>query len=247
MTHDDDASRQPWKGAHQTRVFIIGATGGIGSRVAAQLLKQGDQPIGLHRHPDQARMLQAQGVEPVHGDLSLMPMADMAARMKGADAVVFAAGASEDGTRVADAVDGQGMVLATAAAQAAGVRRFLHVSAFPDAWRDQRMPAEFEHYMKVKRQADVHLASTSLDWVILRPGTLTTRPGTGSVRLGMAIPYDEVSRDDVAAVLVELVHAPEVTRLILEVTAGDIPVREALVTAVTGAMGFAPTAAVPPR
>jgi hypothetical protein len=66
--------------------------------------------------------------------------------MRGADAVVFAAGASGAGPQVADAVDGNGVVLAAAATAAAGVRRFLLVSAFPYAWRDRRMPPEFEHY-----------------------------------------------------------------------------------------------------
>ena len=74
-----------------------------------------------------------------------------------------AAGASEAGTRAADAVDGHGVVVAAAAAAAAGVARCLLVSAFPDAWRDRRMPPEFEHSMKVKRQADVHVAATDLD------------------------------------------------------------------------------------
>jgi hypothetical protein len=45
----------------------------------------------------------------------------------GDDAVVFTAGASGAGPRQADAVDGQGVVVVTAAA--AGVRRFLLVSA----------------------------------------------------------------------------------------------------------------------
>ena len=61
------------------------------------------------------------------------------------------------------------------------------------------MPPEFEHYLKVEWQADVHLAATNLEWVIVRPGTLTNAPGTGRVRLGLAIPYDEVSRDHLAA------------------------------------------------
>ena len=54
--------------------------------------------------------------------------------------------------------------------------------------------------------------------MILRPGMLTNNPGTGHVRLGMAIPYSEVPRDDVAAVLSELVHCPQVRRVILELT-----------------------------
>jgi uncharacterized protein YbjT (DUF2867 family) len=90
------------------------------------------------------------------------------------------------------------------------------------------MPAEFEHYMRVKRNADVYLAGTDLDWVIVRPGTLTNSPGSGHVRLGPAIPYGDVPRDDVAAVLAALVHAPEVTRQILELTIGDTAVAEAV-------------------
>jgi uncharacterized protein YbjT (DUF2867 family) len=217
-----------------SRVFIIGATGGVGSRLAAQLVEREDQPIGLHRRPEQARLLKARGIEAVAGDLTSIGIDQLAALMEGTAAVVFTAGASEEGPRVADAVDGQGVVVAAAAAAKAGVARFLLVSAFPDAWRDRRMPTEFEHYMKVKRQADVDLAGTDLDWVILRPGTLTNNHGTGRVRLGMAIPYDEVARDDVAAVLAELVHAPQIRKVILELTAGQTPIHDALIGAVGG-------------
>ena len=211
-----------------SRVFVIGVTGATGSRVARQLCERGDQVAGLHRRIEQAEGLRQQGIEAVHGDLTTITVEELSAGMKGADAVLFAAGASEEGNRVADAVDGRGMVAATAAAEAAGVRRFLHVSAFPDAWRDRRMPEEFEHYMKVKRRADVHLAATTLDWVIVRPGTLTNVAGTGLVRLGLAIPYDEVPRDDLAAVLAELVHVARIRRLILELTSGDMPTRKAV-------------------
>src|SRR5437867_3948189 len=91
-----------------SRVFIIGATGGVGSCLAAQLIKGGDHPIGLHRRPEQARLLQTRGIEPVAGDLTSISVEDRAARAGAADAIVFTAGASEAGTREADAVDGQG-------------------------------------------------------------------------------------------------------------------------------------------
>lgn len=210
------------------RVFIIGATGGIGSRLAAQLIEWGVHPIGLHRRPEQAQILQANGIEPVQGDLTSLGVDELANHLKGVDAIVFAAGASSAGTRQADAVDGQGVVLTTAAAKVANVRRYLHISAFPDAWRDRHMSSEFEHYMKVKRQADVHIVDSDMDWVIVRPGTLTSSQGTGLVRLGLAIPYGEVPRDDVASVLAELIHRPELNRIILELTTGEIPIHEAL-------------------
>jgi len=214
------------------RVFIIGTTGGVGSRLADQLVSRGDQVVGLHRRVEQAQALRSRGIEPVSGDLTSIGVDELAAKMRGTNVVVFAAGASESGTQVADAVDGQGVVISAAAAAAAGVKRYLLVSAFPDARRDQHMPADFEHYMKIKRQADVHLAETDLDWVIVRPGTLTNEPGTGRVRLGLAIPYGEVPRDDVAAVLAELVRASRVRRAILELTRGSMQIAEAIVRAV---------------
>lgn len=209
------------------RVFIIGATGGIGLRLATQLIDRGDHPIGLHRRPEQAQILQANGVEPVQGDLTSIGVDGLAAHLKGVDAIVFTAGAGGGGTQQTDAVDGQGVILATAAAAAANVRRYLHISVFPDAWRDRHMPSEFEHYMQVKRQTDVHIVDTDLDWVIVRPGTLTDSPGTGRVRLGLAIPYDDVPREDVARIMAELVHRPEVNHIILELTTGEDPIGEA--------------------
>jgi hypothetical protein len=164
----------------------------------------------------------------VLGDLTTISRDLLAELMFGCDAVVFAAGAPDVGTRAADVVDGDGLVLAAEAAVKSDVRRFLHVSAFPNAWRDRRMPAEFEHYMRVKRSADVYLAGTDLDWVIVRPGTLSDERGTGRVHLGPAVHYGNVSRDNVAAVFAALVHAPDVTRQIIELTNGDTPIADAV-------------------
>ena len=82
--------------------------------------------------------------------------------------------------------------------------------------------------MAVKKQADVYLAESDLDWVILRPGTLVDTAGTGRVRTGLAIPYGNVPRDDVAATLVALIETPAVDRAIIELTEGDTPVNEAV-------------------
>lgn len=43
-----------------------------------------------------------------------------------------------------------------------------------------------------------------------------------------AIPYGNVPRDDVAATLAELIEQPAVSRVIIELTSGDAPVREAI-------------------
>ena len=210
------------------RVLIAGATGGVGFRLARRLVAEGEVVLGLSRSDEGDERLSSVGAWPVRADLITTSTDEFVDLLGGADAVVFTAGAGGDGPDQTDLTDGEGVVKLAAAAQEAGVSRFLLVSAFPDAWRNRRMPADFEHYMVVKRQADVHLAGTALDWIILRPGTLVDAPGQGRVRIGPAIPYGDVSRDDVAAVLATLLRRPDLTRIILELTEGEQAVEQAL-------------------
>ncbi|MCD9032974.1 NAD(P)H-binding protein [Luteimonas sp. Y-2-2-4F] len=210
-------------------VFIVGGAGQVGRRLAQRLAARGHAARALHRAPAQAAELEVLGATPVAGDLRQLDAAGLAALLAGSDAVVFSAGAGgKGGPELTDAIDGRGLELAVAATRQAGIRRFLLVSAFPEAARGRHVSDTFEHYIAVKKRADVHLVDSGLDWVILRPGTLTDAPGTGRVRAGLAIPYGEVPRDDVAATLLELVERPAVNRVIVELTAGATPVGEAV-------------------
>ena len=166
---------------------------------------------------------------PVLGSLLELDVEGLSRLMAGSDVVVFAAGAGgKGGADMTSAIDGRGLELAVAAAREAGVPRFLLVSAFPEASRAKKVSETFEHYMVVKKLADVHLAESDLDWVILRPGILLDVPGTGKIRSGLAIPYGEVSRDDVAATLLEIIERPEVSRIIVELTQGDTSVAQSV-------------------
>ncbi len=210
-------------------VFIVGGAGKVGRRLVRQLVERGHQPIGLHRRPEQAEALGLLGAIPVFGSLLDLDMYSMSQLMSGSDIVVFSAGAGgKGGMEMTNAIDGRGLELTVAAAKLSGIQRFLLVSAFPEAARGKKMSDTFENYLAVKKLADACLSETDLDWVILRPGTLQDLPGTGKVRAGPAIPYGSVSRDDVAATLVELIERPEVSRVIIELTEGKTPVDEAI-------------------
>lgn len=212
-----------------SRIFIIGGAGKIGRRLSQRLAGRGHLPLALHRAPEQARELASLGAEPALGSLLDLDVSGLARMMAGSDAVVFCAGADgKGGPSMTQAVDGDGLRLAVAAAKEAGIKRFLLVSAFPEAYRGKEVSPTFEHYMAVKKLADVHLAESDLDWVILRPGTLLDVEGTGRVRAGLAIPYGDVPRDDVAAALVEIIEQPAVNRVIIELTQGSTPVGEAI-------------------
>lgn len=212
-----------------SQVFIVGGAGKVARRLSEQLSQRGHQALALYRNPEQTEALKALGATPVLGSLLELDVDGLARLMTGSDVVVFSAGAGgKGGMEMTRAIDGQGLELAVAAARQAGVPRFVLVSAFPEASRGKTVSDTFENYMAVKKLADVHLAQSDLDWVILRPGTLLDAPGTGKVRAGLAIPYGGVPREDVAAALLEIIERPAVSRVIIELTEGDTPVGQAI-------------------
>ncbi|SDI26034.1 Nucleoside-diphosphate-sugar epimerase [Sinosporangium album] len=210
------------------KVFQIGAAGGVGRRLARLLATLGDQVTGMHRDPAQAEIVRASGAAPLAGDLIHDSVEELAAKIGGHDAVVFSAGAHGTGVDKTSAIDGAGLEKAAAAADRAGVSRFVLVSAFPDAGRGRQTTEGFEHYIRVKKAADAHLARTDLDWLIVRPGTLLDDPGTGRVTAGLALEYGSVHRDDVAAFLAAALHEPRLNRVIVELTSGATPVADAV-------------------
>ena len=115
------------------------------------------------------------------------------------------------------------------AAERAGVRRYLMISAM-GADREPPLGTDpvFAAYLRAKGEADAYLASRAgLDWTILRPGRLTDEPGTGLVRLAAQTGRGAVPRDDVAAVLLALLDTPA-RGMTFELVTGDTPVDEAV-------------------
>ncbi|PJE33264.1 putative sugar epimerase YhfK [Pseudooceanicola marinus] len=211
-----------------SRILLIGATGGVGSRLAPMLIASGHQVTGLHRSLAQAEKLRAQGVTPVAGDLMEMDAGALAEIARDHDIIIFSAGAAGSGAERTSEIDGRGPLKMIAAAKACGIARVYLVSAMPEAGRGGQPKLGFEHYMRVKKEADAALVASDLDWVILRPGTLLAEDGDDAVSLAPALVYGKVKRGNVAAVLAGLVECPEIRREILELTDGTTPVAEAV-------------------
>ncbi|MFD9033891.1 SDR family oxidoreductase [Streptomyces sp. NPDC059567] len=211
------------------RIVIAGGHGQIALRLERLLSAAGHEPAGLIRNPEQADDLRAAGAEPVVLDLESATVEMVAAVLQGADAAVFAAGAGPgSGTARKDTVDRAAAVLFADAAERAGVRRYIVVSSMG---ADSAHPGDevFDIYLRAKGAADDSVrAREGLDWTILRPGSLTNDAGTGLVRLGAATGRGPISRDDVAAVLAELLDTPATAGLTLELISGSTPVAVAV-------------------
>jgi uncharacterized protein YbjT (DUF2867 family) len=210
------------------KIVVIGATGGVGQRLVPLLVEAGHEVHGLHRKPEQARGLQRAGATPRAGDLMEMAPGDFSALVAGADAVVFSAGAGGAGIEQATKIDGDGAEKVVRAMEREGVSRLVLVSVFPEAGRDREGSETFEHYMACKKRADVAVAASSLDWVLVRPGTLEDGDGDGRVRAGRVVPYGTVARGNVARTIAGVLDRPWITREAIELTDGDVPLGEAL-------------------
>ncbi|MFD0024366.1 SDR family oxidoreductase [Streptomyces sp. NPDC058382] len=211
------------------RIVIAGGHGQIALRLERLLAARGDEAAGIIRNPEQSDDLRAVGAEPVVLDLESATVEETAEVLRGADAVVFAAGAGPNsGTGRKDTVDRGAAVLFADAAERAGVRRYVVVSSM-GADADHPGDEVFDAYLRAKGAADAYVRSrTALDWTILRPGMLTNDAGTGEVLLAASTGRGPVPRDDVAAALLELLDTPATAGLTLELISGSVPVMVAV-------------------
>ena len=213
------------------RVVVAGGHGKIALRLTGLLAARDDVVVGIVRNPDHVDDVKAAGGEAVVLDLEQASVDDVAGALGGADAVVFAAGAGPgSGVTRKDTVDRGASVLLADAAEQAGVRRFVQVSAMGlDRADDPDVNDVFAAYLRAKAAADEDvMGREGLDWTVLRPGLLTDDPGTGRVELAEDVGGGVVTRDDVAAVLVLLLDRPETAGHVYELVGGETPVDEAL-------------------
>lgn len=211
------------------RIVIAGGHGQIALRLERLLAARGDEVAGIIRRPEQGDDLREAGAEPVVLDLESTSVEEVAEVLRGADAAVFAAGAGPgSGAARKETVDKGAAVLFADAAVRAGVRRHVVVSSM-GADPAHQGDDIFDAYQRAKGEADAYVRGLDgLDWTILRPGMLTNDAGTGLVRLEAHTGRGPVPRDDVAAVIAELLDTVATAGLTLELISGSAPVSVAV-------------------
>ncbi len=214
------------------RIVIAGGHGQIALLLAQQLVQSGHQPINIIRNRAHVEEVTGTGAESVLLDLEQATSSELAARLSGADAVVFAAGAGPGSTAERKlTVDRDGATLLLAAAELAGVARYVMISAMGADTFDADSTDIFQIYLRAKSEADAALRSSDLDWTVVRPGGLTNDPGTGKVTIGQSTGRGTIPRADVAAVVAQCLTSLATIGKQFEVISGDTPIESALATA----------------
>ena len=141
-------------------VVIAGGHGQIALILERLLSARGDSVAGFIRNPQQIADLEAAGADALVVDLEKASVDEVAEHLRGADAVVFAAGAGPgSGAARKETVDRDAAILLADAAEAAGVDRYVMVSAMaadPQATADDEV---FQAYLRAKGVADEAIRS----------------------------------------------------------------------------------------
>jgi uncharacterized protein YbjT (DUF2867 family) len=189
------------------RVLVVGATGALGRPIVRRLRAAGVPVRAMCRHPEQAADLAALGAEVVSGDLTDAPSLQRAC--VGAQRVLAAAhGLLGRGRWRSEAVDDAGHRALIQAAQAAGVQRFVYLSALL-----ARVDSPLD-FARTKATIEQVLVASGLPFVILRPTAFMEQHvhlfnGANVLKSGRAMffgpadkPRNFVAADDVARIAV---------------------------------------------
>ncbi|MFI5350032.1 MAG: NAD(P)-dependent oxidoreductase [Elusimicrobiota bacterium] len=195
------------------KIALIGATGNVGSRVAAEALSRGHQVTGVSRHPE--KLAPKAGLTSVRGDTAAPD--DLAKVLAGHDAVVSStrfqgsdpkellAAVRKSGVKRLVVVGGAGSL------ELAPGQALIDSPNFPPAYKPEASAGR--DFLEALR------AETDLDWTFLSPSAIFA-PGkrTGKFRIGgdrLLVGPDgnsRVSIGDYAVALVDELEHPKHSR-----------------------------------
>jgi nucleoside-diphosphate-sugar epimerase len=156
------------------RIFVTGASGYIGSAIAARLARKGHKVFGLTRRREHARALEAKGILPVLGDLA--GEQDWLGVLQNCDAAVHTAFDGENGAADVDHAALEALRLASLDGR---VRRVLYTSGtwvhgHGDAGQADETtplaPLSVVQWRAAHEEIALDLAAHDVQVVILRPG-----------------------------------------------------------------------------
>jgi uncharacterized protein YbjT (DUF2867 family) len=208
-------------------VLVTGGTGFVGPQVVRAIADSGEEVRALVRRSDRAAGLPAQ---PFEGDMS--DVASLRRAAEGADVVVHLVAIRQGRREQFERVMEQGTRDLVAAAEAAGVKRFVLMSALGMSEETR----DLVPYYHARWEMEQTVMSSGIEYVVFRPSFVFGRNG-GILptfrRLARLTPVTPIIGsgqqriqpiwiDDVASYFAAAVHKPEAANEIFELGGPDV-------------------------
>ncbi|MBW2960315.1 SDR family oxidoreductase [Mesonia aestuariivivens] len=206
-------------------ILIAGANGKTGREIVNILQDHPSyEPVAMVRNEEQKAYFENQNVKVELGDLE----GNLTEVVKGKDRVIFAAGSGGNtGKEKTTAVDQEGAINLIDRAKAAGVKKLVMLSSMGADNPSQN--EDLQHYLEAKQTADNHLKASFLDYSIVRPGALTDGEKTNRIKAKEKLnEYGEISRKDVAQVMVDCLSPNTLQNKTFEILKGSLATELAL-------------------
>lgn len=202
-------------------ILVAGATGSTG-KIIVDILKRNNHytPIAMVRKEKQQEYFKNKGITTTKGDLEK----NISHTTENIDKVIFAAGS---GGKNVVGVDQEGAKKLIDASEKEDIDKFVMLSSL--GADNPTVSEDLEDYLKAKQNADKHLEQSDLNFTIVRPGALTDEEGSGKIEFKRKLnKFGEISREDVAKTLVEVLGNNTRTEETFEIIEGKTPIEEAI-------------------
>jgi len=193
--------------------YLVGATHGPGLEIARILGAAARPIVALVRPTADTSELESTNATIRHGDA--LDIGSIEGSIAGAGAIISTLG----GKRGVPRPDFEGTRNLVDAARAAGINRFIIVSAAgigdSHASISEQAHQFLDPVLEIKAKAETYLIDSGLDYTIVRPGALDSQPASGN---GMLTDDPTVGgtihRADLARLVVDCIDDPDTSRKI---------------------------------
>jgi len=198
----------------QSKILVLGATGGTGRLIVGQALERGQEVTALVRSPEKASGLK--GAKLIVGDVRDEKVLREA--LKGQDAVVSALGTPASPLREVTLLSTATRALVSAM-KAEHISRLVCITGLGAGdsaghggfFFDKLIfPLLLKKVYADKNRQETIVRDSGLDWILVRPSVLNDKPGHRSVRALTELSGFHgggISRADVATFVLDQLHA----------------------------------------
>ncbi|HLR68375.1 MAG TPA: SDR family oxidoreductase [Virgibacillus sp.] len=211
------------------KILVVGANGQIGKHLVGFIQESETLTArAMIRNQEQASFFENIGAETAIVDLE-DDIDVIAKAVNGVDAIVFTAGSGpRTGFDKTLLIDLDGAVKTIEAAKQVGVDRFIMISSFDTSREEIQREEKIKPYVVAKHYADNWLRETDLKHTIIHPGILTNDAGTGKVKAAPKLESADVTREDIANVILACLEDDKTIGREFQVVAGSTPIKEAI-------------------